>query len=525
MKKQVQGITLIALVITIIVLLILAGVAINLSLGENGIFNRAKEAKIKYTEAQLKEELETELASLLIDAKSQGRDVSIDDIANKMDEIGEVLGVEDDIIEGEYKDHNVTIDKDGNVTIGNKLTGIKPTAEITILTEEEERVEMQVVASTEEGEIASIEPINGAVLKTENSVSDKIYEVTNNGVYKFRIKGTNGRTTIAKQEVTSLVLEMEAESILEGLAKVNTSGLVKMKVKGKTSSESEEEEITYRLNIINKTGNLVLNAEEDDEKIEELKLEGITIDKTNKIYSFGTTKDIGTASAYAQNTVVLKVDGNLTINEEVTATAIGSAYGGPKGLIIYCTGTVTNNGTINMSARGAKAVGENVYLLKNKNTEGTYEYIPAVGAAARAGVARKYGTESINGYAGYNATGRGLGAGGTGGSKENMNYWAWRYAGGGSAGTSYSGGSGGGGILTQGTAGSGATNGGAGGYAYSFRGAQGTGGGAGNPGGSGSQGGSTGGTGTGGLLVICTKDFVNSETGKLISNGSSGGYR
>ena len=36
-KKQIQGITLVTLVVTIIVLLILAGVAINLSIGEDGI--------------------------------------------------------------------------------------------------------------------------------------------------------------------------------------------------------------------------------------------------------------------------------------------------------------------------------------------------------------------------------------------------------------------------------------------------------------------------------------------------------
>ena len=41
-KKQVKGITLIALVVTIIVLLILAGVALNLTIGQNGIISRAK---------------------------------------------------------------------------------------------------------------------------------------------------------------------------------------------------------------------------------------------------------------------------------------------------------------------------------------------------------------------------------------------------------------------------------------------------------------------------------------------------
>ena len=44
MLKQQKGITLVALVVTIVVLLILAGVSISLVLGQNGLVNRAKEA-------------------------------------------------------------------------------------------------------------------------------------------------------------------------------------------------------------------------------------------------------------------------------------------------------------------------------------------------------------------------------------------------------------------------------------------------------------------------------------------------
>ena len=50
MKKN-KGITLVALVVTIVVLLILAGVSINLVLGNNGIIARAKEAETKSAEA------------------------------------------------------------------------------------------------------------------------------------------------------------------------------------------------------------------------------------------------------------------------------------------------------------------------------------------------------------------------------------------------------------------------------------------------------------------------------------------
>ena len=56
MKKDENGITLVALVITIVVLLILAGVSISLVLNNNGVISRAKEAKNRYAEAQTNEE-------------------------------------------------------------------------------------------------------------------------------------------------------------------------------------------------------------------------------------------------------------------------------------------------------------------------------------------------------------------------------------------------------------------------------------------------------------------------------------
>ena len=49
--KEMKGITLVALVVTIVVLLILAGVSINLVLGDNGIITKAKEAQRKSAEA------------------------------------------------------------------------------------------------------------------------------------------------------------------------------------------------------------------------------------------------------------------------------------------------------------------------------------------------------------------------------------------------------------------------------------------------------------------------------------------
>ena len=171
-----------------------------------------------------------------------------------------------------------------------------------------------------------------------------------------------------------------------------------------------------------------------------------------KVYSFnedlnikadttlGTEEDVATASEYAKNMIVLKVNGDLTIDEGTTLTAYASkdGYGGPKGMTIYCTGTLTNNGTIDMTARGAKAVGQNVYLFKN--ADNTYEYVPAVGAD---------GGKSVGGYAidsdgndGINGINRQTGGGGSGSCYQGR--YTTSYSGAGAKGTSYSGGTGGG---------------------------------------------------------------------------------
>ena len=62
-----RGITLIALIITIIILLILAGVTISVLIGENGLFNTASRAGEKYEQATAREKLEALLIELQAD--------------------------------------------------------------------------------------------------------------------------------------------------------------------------------------------------------------------------------------------------------------------------------------------------------------------------------------------------------------------------------------------------------------------------------------------------------------------------
>ena len=68
---QEKGITLIALVVTIIILLILAGVTLNMALSQDGLFSKTQEAADKYKKAQEDEEIEIEK----IEYAAEGKDI------------------------------------------------------------------------------------------------------------------------------------------------------------------------------------------------------------------------------------------------------------------------------------------------------------------------------------------------------------------------------------------------------------------------------------------------------------------
>ena len=65
--KKEKGITLIALVISIIVMIVLSGISLNATIGENGIINRARESKLKQEEAEVEGEILSGIASLDIE--------------------------------------------------------------------------------------------------------------------------------------------------------------------------------------------------------------------------------------------------------------------------------------------------------------------------------------------------------------------------------------------------------------------------------------------------------------------------
>ncbi|MBO5479488.1 MAG: hypothetical protein J6A04_07435, partial [Clostridia bacterium] len=70
-----EGITLVALIVTIIVLLILAGLVISLTIGADGVINKAQMASVETERAEIQEALELALGELRIKSQEEKREI------------------------------------------------------------------------------------------------------------------------------------------------------------------------------------------------------------------------------------------------------------------------------------------------------------------------------------------------------------------------------------------------------------------------------------------------------------------
>lgn len=340
-----KGITLIALIVTIIVLLILSGVTISMLLGNSGLINMAANAGKENNKMQALEELR--LRVLEVQADKQGSAI-LQDVVNDL-----------------YYDN-----------------------------------EKQYIISLTQTPDESMEI-------PDVSNSNEIYVIYKN--YQFKIDSDLNVLLFAEEvQLPEKNLDIgNNESLIGRIYDITESGVQDIVVNGET----------YSANI------LIYN--------EDLILDGITeiqgANLNDNVYEFGDkSTDVGTESENAKNMVIVKVNGDLTINSEIILTACKSdeGYGGPKGLFIYCTGTITNNGTITMTARGAKATGQNVYLWQNEN--GEYEYVPATGAsktdyasATSTNYDIKYTQNGSSGYHKYGISGN------NGAGRQTRWRWFW----------------------------------------------------------------------------------------------------
>ena len=214
----------------------------------------------------------------------------------------------------------------------------------------------------------------------------------------------NKRETISGK--VTFEFNSNVESLIQGIESIDTAGVYTMIVK----------EVTYNVHMYYYNGNQTWTGTK----------------------TFGDSSDVGTASTNANRMVVVKVNGNLTINSGAIVQPYFTNYGGPKGFLIYCTGILTNDGTI-ANNHGAKAIGENVYLWKSN--KGVYQTVDATGGVGAASVTASGYYKGLAGLPGGAGTNRKTGGGGSGASASyNTNTWS---SGAGGLGTSYSGGTGG----------------------------------------------------------------------------------
>lgn len=120
MRKNINsGITLIALVITITILLVLAGVSIVSLTGDNGLIKRAGAAKEATEKAQEEEILQE--ASIKVIGKSQTGDVEKDLLELELDQYTQIDSIGEDangngIIVAFKSGRTYLVDKEGNVS-------------------------------------------------------------------------------------------------------------------------------------------------------------------------------------------------------------------------------------------------------------------------------------------------------------------------------------------------------------------------------------------------------------------------
>ena len=96
-KQKQQGITLIALAVTIIVMLILAGVTIAALTSENGIINQASKVKETSKVAKTEEEAKLEYSNLILEKQMEGHgeETELSDVIEKLEENGYETGEKD----------------------------------------------------------------------------------------------------------------------------------------------------------------------------------------------------------------------------------------------------------------------------------------------------------------------------------------------------------------------------------------------------------------------------------------------
>lgn len=219
MKKQ-NGITLIALVVTIVILLILAGVSISMLVGDNGVVKKSQVASTKYKQASAEEKLAIVLSDGEVQKHTEG--LTDEQLDEKIEQVGNLLPKETEdsknqyvVVDGYLFEVDRTVPKIGRY-VGESKDIAFPTVNATAaLGAEKKDATITITALEEKKGITKIEIWQaGEMLKdfTYDNVKTEItqnYEVTQNGKYVIRACGEVYSSTTV--EVTGIIASVRFE--------------------------------------------------------------------------------------------------------------------------------------------------------------------------------------------------------------------------------------------------------------------------------------------------------------------------
>ena len=196
-----SAITLIALIITIIVLLILAGVTLNMVMGESGIFSKANNAKNKTEVAQYEEELRMCILELQTDTATNKETFGMETIKNKLVEKVKELENTDDIeftteetktkLEGTYKGYEFYVDDKYVAHIGEKATGIRLTTSLNPSGWTQGPVTATITIKSNNG-INNVEPDEGSKNGNEYIITKE--NIAENTGFEYTVTDGQGNT-------------------------------------------------------------------------------------------------------------------------------------------------------------------------------------------------------------------------------------------------------------------------------------------------------------------------------------------
>ena len=229
-KSQNKGITLVALVITVVVMLILAGVAMAQFTGGDGIFSRVTDATREYKKQSMLEAVDLAKAYLEMEKTYKNEPITITDVIDKVKEISSIND-EDYIITIDDEEQSATIidketgvvidiwiDENGEIQVEGSIVDdienvVKPTITYTLdppAGTYGEAVKITITATEEKnGIVRMVLPDNSEITYNNEKTVTREYTVTENGTYKFTVEGANGRETTKYVKVDNIMSASE----------------------------------------------------------------------------------------------------------------------------------------------------------------------------------------------------------------------------------------------------------------------------------------------------------------------------